>query len=170
MVHAVWSLLYFIQHKLCLLECTFSYKFLTVTFCQNWSFLCRNFLANLFNSSRDNLYFPSRNWTLEARKHLNNSLGEEGLKRQLLLSKPNSFLSHPLPECSCTVSKPVGNNECPKWLKDSFFNSRTQDSTTANENEQPNDETDEEEMGSDDEDGTSRFFYLDQDQEMDPND
>ncbi|GJT14433.1 hypothetical protein Tco_0861475 [Tanacetum coccineum] len=130
----------------------------------------RKFLANLFNNSRDNLYFPSRNWTLAARKHLNNSLGEEGLKRQLLQSKPNSFLSHPIPECSCTISKPIGNNECPKWLKDSFLKSRTQENTRENENEQIDVERDEEEIGSDDEEGRSTYFYLDQDQEMDPND
>ncbi|GJX45947.1 embryo sac development arrest 30-like protein isoform X1 [Tanacetum coccineum] len=44
------------------------------------------------------------------------------------------------------------------------------ENTRANENEQIDDETDEEEIGSDDEEGRSTYFYLDQDQEMDPND
>ncbi|KAI3818961.1 hypothetical protein L1987_12783 [Smallanthus sonchifolius] len=116
------------------------------------------------DSSSDNLYFPKRSWTVAARDHLNNSLGEVGLKRQLLQSKPNSFLSHPIPECSCTTVKPIGDNhECPKWLKDSVAKSRTQD-----ENEQPDDEVDEFQSGTEDEIAEDLMF--DRDEEMDPND
>lgn len=115
----------------------FLFMFLIVTSCPIVFLLCRKFLAKLFNSSSDNLYSPKRKWTLAAREHLNNSLGEAGLKRQLLQSKPVSFLSHPIPEYSCTTIKPIGNyHECPKWLKDSVGKSSTQQTTTANENEQ----------------------------------
>ncbi|KAK9065184.1 hypothetical protein SSX86_016567 [Deinandra increscens subsp. villosa] len=130
----------------------------------------RKFLAKLFNSSSDNLYFPKRSWTLAAREHLNNSLGEAGLKRQLLHSKPISFLSHPIPECSCTTIKPIGDHhECPKWLKDSVTKSRTQQTATTNENEQPDNDTDESQLDSEDQ-SISKDLMFDRDEEMDPND
>ncbi|KAK8504582.1 hypothetical protein V6N12_017124 [Hibiscus sabdariffa] len=90
-----------------------------------------NFAA-LFNSIRDNMYHPKHEWTLSVKEHLSRSLSEEGLIRQSLLSKPNSFLSHPLPECSCKISsletaKQIkgkdgrvlygDEHECPKWMQ-----------------------------------------------------
>ncbi|CAI9299357.1 unnamed protein product [Lactuca saligna] len=130
----------------------------------------RKFLANLFNSTRDNLYFPRRNWTLAVRKHLNNSLGDEGLNRQFHQSKPSSFLSHPIPECTCTIFKQFGNTKCPKWLKDSFTESKTQETKITDENEQqPDDETDEWQSGSEDE-NQSKDSTFEQDSEIDPND
>ncbi|MBA0854369.1 hypothetical protein Goshw_029560, partial [Gossypium schwendimanii] len=92
----------------------------------------RKKIAELFNVIRDDMYHPKRNWILSAREHLNRSLSEEGLIRQSLLSKPTSFLSHPIPECSCRISsveitKPIkgkdgrilfgGELECPKWMQ-----------------------------------------------------
>ncbi|KVI04110.1 GDP-fucose protein O-fucosyltransferase [Cynara cardunculus var. scolymus] len=127
----------------------------------------RKFLANLFNTTRHNLYFPTRNWTLAARQHLNNSLGEEGLNRHFLESKPISFLSHPIPECICTISQSIGDNECPKWLKDSSFRSKTQET---NENEETDDETDEGQLGNSQDEGRSKSSVFERDSEMDPND
>ncbi|XP_071692534.1 protein EMBRYO SAC DEVELOPMENT ARREST 30-like isoform X2 [Rutidosis leptorrhynchoides] len=128
----------------------------------------RKYLANLFNSTIDHHYYPNRTWTLAARKHLNNSLGEEGLERQLSQSKPVSFLSHPIPECSCTISKTGGKNVCPKWIEDSLIKSRLQET---DDNEQPdNDETDEQETYSEEESKKSYSQSLDEDVEMDPND
>lgn len=77
------------------------------------------------------MYHTKYNWTLLVREHLNKSLGEEGLTRQSLLSKPASFLSHPLPECSCRTSSDIpthlkgddgrilygGEDGCPKWME-----------------------------------------------------
>ncbi|KAJ4976754.1 hypothetical protein NE237_001860 [Protea cynaroides] len=93
----------------------------------------RKILAQLFNSTRDRLYRPYQNWTLSVREHLNKSLGEDGLIRESLLSKKTSFLSHPLPECSCrtpgfadipTSVRGIdgqllygGEDECPKWME-----------------------------------------------------
>ncbi|KAI3728904.1 hypothetical protein L6452_17549 [Arctium lappa] len=131
----------------------------------------RKFLANLFNSTEDHLYFPKRSWTLAVRKHLNDSLGEEGLKRQFIQSKPISFLSHPIPECSCTISKTSSHNTCPKWMEESLAKSRLQESGTLNENEQPDDDgIDEEQMDSEDESKTNNLSPLEEDVEMDPDD
>lgn len=81
--------------------------------------------------TRDNVYNPKYNWTLQVREHLNRSLVEEGLIRQSLLSKSALFISHPLPECSCrmkSVDSPSrvkgddgkvlygGEEECPEWM------------------------------------------------------
>ncbi|MFS7915318.1 putative GDP-fucose protein O-fucosyltransferase [Helianthus anomalus] len=135
----------------------------------------RKFLAKLFNSSSDNLYFPKRSWTVAARDHLHNSLEEAGLKRQFLQSKLISFLSHPIPECTCTTMKPIGDHhECPKWLKDhSVAKSHQQQTATTNENEQPDDDDDDEmdEFQSDSEDeNVSNELTVERDEEMDPND
>ncbi|EEF36710.1 conserved hypothetical protein [Ricinus communis] len=92
----------------------------------------RKILAKFFKITRDNMYHPKQNWTLSVREHLNKSLREDGLIQQSLLSKPTSFLSHPLPECSCRISSsefrtPVegndgrylygGEDECPEWIQ-----------------------------------------------------
>lgn len=66
------------------------------------------------------------------RAHLNTSLGVDGFVAEARMSKPSSFLSHPLPECSCRASKssdiprPVkgpkgevlygGEDQCPEWM------------------------------------------------------
>lgn len=91
----------------------------------------RKVIQELLNITRDNMYHPKRNWTVLLKEHLNKSLDEDGLIRQSLLSKPSSFLSHPLPECSCRISSIGlsrrrkdddgrflygGEDECPKWI------------------------------------------------------
>lgn len=114
------------------------------------------------------------------RDHLNKSLGQDGLVRQALLSKSASFLSHPLPECSCRIPSdetptPVkGNNgqflfggeeKCPKWMK------HDQDAESAGEED--NDDAEMAEYGNDltEQSGkTSGNQIWDQDEEMDPND
>ncbi|KAJ0667036.1 putative GDP-fucose protein O-fucosyltransferase [Helianthus annuus] len=129
----------------------------------------RRFLAKLFNSTQDHLYYPKRSWILAARKHLNDSLGEEGLKRQLTQSKSRSFLSHPIPECTCTISKTGDKNACPKWIEASLAESKLQEST---ENEQPDytDEPDEQQTDEEDESKRNDSPSLEEDVEMDPDD
>nr|XP_043638967.1 protein EMBRYO SAC DEVELOPMENT ARREST 30 isoform X2 [Erigeron canadensis] len=130
----------------------------------------RKYLANLFNSTQDNLYYPKRSWILAARKHLNNSLGDEGLQRQLIQSKPMSFLSHPIPECSCTISKTGGKNLCPKWIEDSFTKSKLQETSVLGENEPDDDEVDAEETDLEEENQKNVSPSLEEDVEMDPDD
>ncbi|KAL5554495.1 hypothetical protein UlMin_041896 [Ulmus minor] len=150
----------------------------------------RKVLAELLNMTRDNMYHPKHNWTLQVQQHLNKSLGEEGLIRQSLMSKPGLFISHPLPECSCRISSaetPVrvkgndgqflygGEEECPKWMQ------RDQDvilSESASEEEGKNEEGDsleyesnvDEQPDSNDNGNTNVTLSFDQDDEMDPND
>ncbi|KAK8952631.1 hypothetical protein KSP40_PGU003713 [Platanthera guangdongensis] len=92
----------------------------------------RKALVMLLDSIHDNLYHPKHNWTLSIRQNLNHSLGIDGLIKESQMSKPKSFLSHPLPECSCRASKtselqtPVkgpngellygGEERCPDWM------------------------------------------------------
>ncbi|CAA6671799.1 unnamed protein product [Spirodela intermedia] len=77
----------------------------------------RKIITELFDTIRDNLYHPRRNWTVNARSQM---------------SKPTSFLSHPLPECSCRISAAANisvqvegirselssesEEECPAWM------------------------------------------------------
>ncbi|CAA7408924.1 unnamed protein product [Spirodela intermedia] len=92
----------------------------------------RKIITELFDTIRDNLYHPRRNWTVNARGHLNKGLGLEGLITESQMSKPTSFLSHPLPECSCRISAAANisvqvegirselssesEEECPAWM------------------------------------------------------
>ncbi|KAJ1689528.1 hypothetical protein LUZ63_013683 [Rhynchospora breviuscula] len=81
----------------------------------------RKTLAELFGNITDNLYHPPRNWTFLLRSHLNKSLSTDGLITEAQISKSRSFLSHPLPECSCTTPNPnlaqyKGLEECPDWM------------------------------------------------------
>ncbi|KAK3002481.1 hypothetical protein RJ639_020334 [Escallonia herrerae] len=149
--------------------------------------LSRKYLAELLNSTGSNLYYPKRNWTLSVRKHLNGSLGEEGLMREFHQSKPISFLSHPIPECSCRNAKPPkarsdsgkasnsqfsykGEVECPRWMEHSPTTVDVQE-ITANENEPQEDEMEEWELESGEEDrSTDSVPSLEQDEEMDPDD
>ncbi|KAI8011397.1 Protein EMBRYO SAC DEVELOPMENT ARREST 30 [Camellia lanceoleosa] len=150
----------------------------------------RKYLAELFNITRDNLYYPKRNWTLSVREHLNKGLGEEGLKREFRLSKPKSFLSHPFPECSCGIletseipdvpgsTKGInhqllyeGEDECPKSMEQSLTTVSYQ-KNHVNETESQEDENDLEGQLELDDQGssTSTTSSLEQDEEMDPND
>ncbi|NP_001152557.1 Protein EMBRYO SAC DEVELOPMENT ARREST 30 [Zea mays] len=91
----------------------------------------RKIIAALFEDVNDHRYHPPRNWTIAAREHLNRSANVEGLVSSAMLSRPVSFLAHPLPECSCSTSKspavePVkdsngrflfgGEEECAGWM------------------------------------------------------
>ncbi|KAF2306914.1 hypothetical protein GH714_022493 [Hevea brasiliensis] len=149
----------------------------------------RKVLAKFFNITRDNMYYPKHNWTHSVREHLNKSLGEDGLIRQSLLSKPSSFLSHPLPECSCRISSarfqtPVegidgrylygGEDECPEWMQHgqeavpSESMETERDKNDDNESEYENDVVQQE---SDDSGGKSSLILsMDRDDEWDPND
>ncbi|KAK2638239.1 hypothetical protein Ddye_026034 [Dipteronia dyeriana] len=148
----------------------------------------REAVAKLFNITRENMYHPKHNWTLSVKDHLNKSLGEDGLIRQSLFSKPVSFLSHPFPECSCrTLSVRVpdqlkgnygrilygGEDECPTWMK------RSQEAGSVEATGGRNNDSDLAEYESDttelpefDDDGSksSTALPFDRDDEWDPND
>ncbi|XP_047334462.1 protein EMBRYO SAC DEVELOPMENT ARREST 30-like [Impatiens glandulifera] len=136
----------------------------------------RKYLVELFNSTKDNLYHPKRNWTLLVRAHLNKSLDEEGIKREFLLSKSNSFLSLPIPECSCTIAKSKespfeGIEQCPKWMETDLM-SKIQHSRSMEDSDVEEDNTDVETQpeSENDDDKTVTIPFLDQDGEMDPDD
>lgn len=144
----------------------------------------RKLLAELFNITRENMYHPKHNWTVSVKEHLNRSLDENGFIRQSLFSKPVSFLSHPLPECSCRTSSATvpnelkgkggrflygGEDECPKWIQRGqeagsleSAGGKTDDSESSDYDELP--ESDD----GDSKNGTTLVF--DRDEEWDPND
>ncbi|KAK6942484.1 GDP-fucose protein O-fucosyltransferase [Dillenia turbinata] len=149
----------------------------------------RKLIAELFNSTLDNMYHPKLNWTLSVQEHLNRSLGEHGLIRESLLSKPNSFLSHPLPECSCRITSSEvpqakdsdgrilfgGEDECPDWMRHGI------EAVTLKAGGAEVDKVDETELSEYDtsllehneesfESGRTNSSSWDQDEEMDPND
>ncbi|KAG6750750.1 hypothetical protein POTOM_045260 [Populus tomentosa] len=152
----------------------------------------RRVLAELFNITRDNMYYHlNYSWKLSVREHLNKSLSEDGLIRQSLLSKPTTFLSHPLPECSCRipsadVPKQVkgsdgrflygGEDECPTWMKhsqeDTHFESTVAEDGSNGNNELEYENDGVEQQESDDNAVKSSLTQLpvDQDNEWDPND
>ncbi|XP_010655159.1 protein EMBRYO SAC DEVELOPMENT ARREST 30 isoform X2 [Vitis vinifera] len=151
----------------------------------------RKILADLFNITRENMYHPKHNWTLSVQELLNKSMGEEGLIRESLLSKPNSFLSHPLPECSCRIPSDEipnqvkgndgrllygGEDNCPEWMQRGMEMVKVDPGATerskADEVELPDYETDlDEQPENDDTSGnTNTTLPFDQDDEMDPND
>ncbi|KAH7845223.1 hypothetical protein Vadar_029241 [Vaccinium darrowii] len=147
----------------------------------------RKYLAELFNKTRDNLYHPKRNWTLSVREHLNRSLGEEGLEREFRRSKPTSFLSHPIPECSCRILKSSdtgsatnkiihhlsyeGDAECPTGMHEGVKTVRYQ-KNLANESESQEEDLDLEDQPELENEGSTSVTTpsLEQDEEMDPND
>ncbi|KAL9248814.1 EMBRYO SAC DEVELOPMENT ARREST 30-like protein [Drosera capensis] len=133
----------------------------------------RKYLAGMFGSL-EHLYHPKHNWTLAVREHLNKSLGQEVLRTELKLSKPSSFLSYPVPECSCRSSSSVLGSvyedvdECPQWMKNSF-ESRVEDSASGNETFI--DEAELPEQGEvDDVEPSEARPSMEQDEEMDPDD
>ncbi|KAF9661197.1 hypothetical protein SADUNF_Sadunf19G0042900 [Salix dunnii] len=153
----------------------------------------RRVLAELFNIIHDNLYHHNnRTWKRVVREHLNKSLSEDGFIRQSLLSKPTTFLSHPLPECSCRipsaeVPKQVqdndgrflygGEDECPRWMQLSQEDDPRSESAVAEEGSDDNSESEYKNDGveqkeSDDSKGKSSLTQIpmDQDDEWDPND
>ncbi|XP_062003088.1 protein EMBRYO SAC DEVELOPMENT ARREST 30 [Rosa rugosa] len=149
----------------------------------------RKVVAELFNMTRDNMYHHKHNWILSVQEHLNKSLGEEGLIRQSLFSKPTSFISHPLPECSCRISSAEssvhlkgndgrvvygGEEECPKWMQQHGQEVPAQSTGEEVGKSDDNESSDYgnivvEEPESND-DRTNVTLVFDQDDEMDPND
>ncbi|KAL2550289.1 O-fucosyltransferase family protein [Forsythia ovata] len=145
----------------------------------------RKYLADLLNNTSDHLYHPSRNWTLSVREHLNRSTTEDGIMQEFQLSRPKSFLSHPIPECSCTTVKTVenlhpdknsnlhvlfgGQDECPKWMVQATKTVGTQESTDE-ETETQEDEIDSGQQESDGSGEADTIPSVEQDEEMDPDD
>ncbi|KAF5190173.1 O-fucosyltransferase, partial [Thalictrum thalictroides] len=62
-------------------------------------------VAKLLGEIRDDLYQANRTWLTSIRKQLNRSI-LDGLAIASKVSKPLSFLSHPVPECSCMKRDP----------------------------------------------------------------
>ncbi|KAG4176259.1 hypothetical protein ERO13_A11G233600v2 [Gossypium hirsutum] len=142
----------------------------------------RKTIAALFDITRDNMYHPKHDWTLSVKEHLNKSLSEEGLIRQSLLSKPNSFLSHPLPECSCRISSLEitkqtegkdgrvlygDEHECPKWMQSAEAVGVQNDDIESAEDD--NDVVEQQERNGPDF-TTNLTSMIDHDEEWDPND
>ncbi|KAF9624472.1 hypothetical protein IFM89_011480 [Coptis chinensis] len=68
----------------------------------------RKEVAKLLEEIRDDLYQANRTWLTSIRKHLSRSI-LDGLTVASKTSKPLSFLSHPVPECSCMKHDPFGS-------------------------------------------------------------
>ncbi|KAL6225992.1 hypothetical protein ACLB2K_004840 [Fragaria x ananassa] len=149
----------------------------------------RKVVAELFNMTRDNIYHHKRDWILSVQEHLNKSLGEEGLIRQSVFLKPASFISHPLPECSCRISAAEssvhvkgndgrivygGEEECPKWMQhgQEIPGQSTGEEVGKSDDNGSSDygNTVVEEPESNDSDRTNVNQIFIQDDEMDPND
>ncbi|WCJ25497.1 O-fucosyltransferase family protein [Euphorbia peplus] len=95
----------------------------------------RKQVVKLLEENREHMYQANRTWLTSIRRHLRRSL-VDGLKEASIKSKPLSFLSHPVPECSCmrydqtetssNASSPSSQSQiegaigvrhrCPKWM------------------------------------------------------
>ncbi|XP_062232155.1 protein EMBRYO SAC DEVELOPMENT ARREST 30-like [Phragmites australis] len=146
----------------------------------------RKVVAALFENVSDHRYHPPRNWTIAAREHLNKSANVEGFISSAMLSKPVSFLSHPLSECSCRTTKsaavqPVkdshgrllfgGEEECPDWMARSLATVSTKNNEPQNEDyegELPEDDSSPDKQQESDRSDTNKSS--EQDEEMDPDD
>ncbi|XP_074310703.1 protein EMBRYO SAC DEVELOPMENT ARREST 30 [Silene latifolia] len=135
----------------------------------------RKYLAEMFNSSSDNLYHPKRSWILSVREHLNKSVGEEGLLRELRSSKPTALLSHPVPECSCQTSNSdvvlasvYGNVvECPSWMEKGIS---LQDPISGQNDSQEDELILDRQLEPDEDGSTQTKPSIEVDEEMDPDD
>ncbi|XAR51612.1 hypothetical protein NMG60_11006288 [Bertholletia excelsa] len=88
----------------------------------------RREVVKLLDEIRDHLYQANRTWITSVRRHLRETLFE-GLINESTQSKPICFLSHPLPECSCSTSRASSQNQsqvhsalgvsqhCPAWME-----------------------------------------------------
>ncbi|XP_023912253.1 O-fucosyltransferase 27 isoform X2 [Quercus suber] len=96
----------------------------------------RKEVAKLFEKIQDHLYHANHTWLKSVRKHMRKRL-IDGLIEASTKSKPMSFLSHPVPECSCLMydsteievhaSSPSTQSQvqaslgiahqCPAWMK-----------------------------------------------------
>ncbi|MQL93552.1 hypothetical protein Taro_026201 [Colocasia esculenta] len=151
----------------------------------------RKTVAGLFDAAHDHLYHQRRNWTAKVRDHLNKSLGVEGLLLEYQRSKVASFLSHPLPECSCRTSNHVetlvgikgsdiellfrGVDMCPEWMTHDLvpvlLQSAGAKDNAAVENDSGGDDLDMEgQTESDEGSKTDAVKPSEQDEEMDPDD
>jgi hypothetical protein len=76
--------------------------FLFLSFNTGFFFLCyhRKEVVKLLEENREHLYQANHTWLTSTRSHLRRSL-MDGVMRASTESKPLSFLSHPVPECSC---------------------------------------------------------------------
>lgn len=64
-------------------------------FCQH-----RKEVVKFLDEIREHLYQANHTWLTSIRRHLRKTL-VDGLIEASRVSKPMSFISHPLPECSC---------------------------------------------------------------------
>ncbi|CAD6241595.1 unnamed protein product [Miscanthus lutarioriparius] len=126
----------------------------------------RKIIAVLFEDVNDHRYHPPRNWTIAAREHLNRSASVEGVVSSAMLSRPVSFLAHPLPECSCRTPK----SPAVQPVKDS--NGRFLFGGNEPQNEDYEDELPEDGSSSDmqESDRSDSNKSSEQDKEMDPDD
>ncbi|KAJ7000747.1 O-fucosyltransferase 27-like [Populus alba x Populus x berolinensis] len=105
----------------------------------------RREVVKLLEENREHLYQANHTWLTSTRSHLRRSL-IDGVIRASTKSKPLSFLSHPVPECSCLrydltkkslhVSSPSTQapveaalgvmHHCPKWM-DSGIKTKSKD-------------------------------------------
>ncbi|XP_031119177.1 protein EMBRYO SAC DEVELOPMENT ARREST 30 isoform X1 [Ipomoea triloba] len=142
----------------------------------------RKYLVEMFNTTSERLYYPPRNWTLTVREHLNRSITEEGLMKKSNRMKPKLFLSHPIPECSCSTVKSTeirssekksslqllyeGQEQCPREIVQSV----KFEEIDADEGDSHEDEMEMEGLDSDGNSGPDAIPSLEQDEEMDPDD
>ncbi|KAF8012754.1 hypothetical protein BT93_I0799 [Corymbia citriodora subsp. variegata] len=66
----------------------------------------RKQVVKFLEETRDHLYQANRTWLTSIRRHLRKSL-LDGLRGASVQSKSLSFLSHPVPECSCSSRGPA---------------------------------------------------------------
>ncbi|CAN0876143.1 O-fucosyltransferase 27 [Linum grandiflorum] len=111
----------------------------------------RKEVVKLLEENREHLYEANRTWLASIRQHFRRSLIDGALNASVA-SKPLSFLSHPVPECSCLGTSAHSEvdlgvtQRCPKWMNDET-SSRVKDK-----------ETDEEELDDDDASSSGMFF------------
>ncbi|CAI0553252.1 unnamed protein product, partial [Linum tenue] len=120
----------------------------------------RKEVVRLLEGNREHLYEANNTWLKSVRQHFRKSLFD-GAMNASVASKPSSFLSHPVPECSCVGS---GNTEeasaashashaqsaaaalgvkerCPKWMDDdNETSSRLKDKENDEDDEVDNDD------------------------------
>ncbi|KAJ4833090.1 O-fucosyltransferase 27 [Turnera subulata] len=101
----------------------------------------RKEVAKLMEQTREHLYQANHTWLTSVRKHMTRSL-IDGI-REAVKSKPQSFLSNPVPECSCSTAETSLNasspsvraqveailgvtHRCPAWMN-SDLTSRSKD-------------------------------------------
>ncbi|KAL8171511.1 hypothetical protein V2J09_023315 [Rumex salicifolius] len=95
---------------------------------------------------RDSLYQVNRTWLSSVRRHMRETL-IDGLLQSSSRLKPKSFLSHTVPECSCSsnnrtptehsgLKAALGSlQSCPSWMKESSDSSLFSSNEKENEDE-----------------------------------